>query len=118
MWAHFLEDEGFINKMNSLLAAEGGENELTQCMNDAHAVHSSTRKELIFGAEKGNAEEAIDDNQSYQMLKSKLGDKGAEYFIDAGVAGANPLSKNKDVKCLQQHLHQRHCVPLCRNCAV
>mmetsp|Transcript_14375 Transcript_14375/g.22176 ORF Transcript_14375/g.22176 Transcript_14375/m.22176 type:complete len:314 (+) Transcript_14375:100-1041(+) len=99
-----LEDEGFINKMNSILAAKEGENELTQCMNDTHAIHSSTRKKLIFGTAKGNTEEAIDDNQTFHMLKSKLGDKGAEYFIDAGVAGANPLSKNKDVKCLHAWL--------------
>lgn len=100
-----LEDEGFINKMNSLLAAKEGENELTQCMDDAHAIHSSARKKQIFGTEKGDVEEeAIDDNQTYQMLKSKLGDKGAQYFIDAGVAGANPLSKNKDVKCLHAWL--------------
>ncbi|KAK1747956.1 hypothetical protein QTG54_001919 [Skeletonema marinoi] len=93
-----LEDEGFINKMNSILAAKEGEDELSQCMNDAHAIHSSTRKKLIFGPARD------DDNQTFQMLKSKLGDKGAEYFLDSGVAGANPLTKKKDVKCLHAWL--------------
>ena len=93
-----LEDEGFIDKMNSMLAAkEGGE--LSQCMDDAHAIHSSTRKKIIFGEEETN-----DDNENFQMLKSKLGDKGAEYFVTAGVAGSNPLSKKKDVKCLHAWL--------------
>ena len=93
-----LEDEGFINKMNSILAAKEGEDELSQCMNDAHAIHSSTRKKLILGPARD------DDNQTFQMLKSKLGDKGAEYFLDSGVAGANPLTKKKDVKCLHAWL--------------
>ena len=95
-----LEDEGFIDKMNSILAATE-EGELVQCMEDAHAIHSSTRKKLIFG---GNTEGTFDDNENFQMLKSKLGDKGAEYFLESGVAGANPLSKKKDVKCLHAWL--------------
>jgi hypothetical protein len=95
-----LEDEGFINKINSKLAKSDGEDELSKCMNDAHAIHSSTRKKLIFGSERRNTDESNDDNQIFQLLQSKLGEKGAEYFLDAGVAGANPLSKKKDVKCL------------------
>ena len=92
-----LEDEGLINKINAKLAKNEGEDELSQCMNDTHAIHASIRKNLIFG----NTDESNDgNNQTIQMLQSKLGEKGAEYFLDSGVAGANPLSKKKDVKCL------------------
>jgi hypothetical protein len=95
-----LEDEGFINNINSNLAKNEEDGELAKCMNDAHAIHSSARKNLIFCSARDNADESNDGNQTLQLLQSKLGVKGAECFLDAGVAGANPLSMKKDVKCL------------------
>lgn len=96
-----IEDEGHINKINSKLTddVEGDGNKLSRCMNKAHAIHSSSRKKLVFGSATID-DKAKDGSQSYQILLSKLGQRGAEYFLDSGVAGANPLSKKQDVKCL------------------
>ena len=96
-----MEDDKFMNEINDKLIADNEENELVECMNDAHKVHAETRKELIFGDDNSDS---IEENDSYKLLESKLGERGAKYFIEAGVAGANTLSKKVDVKCLHAWL--------------
>lgn len=89
-----LEDDGFMKEINTkLVEEESGRNEWQICMNDAHAVHAKTRQDLIFG-EKSSGKDQL------QILQSKLGERGAQAFLDAGVAGANPSAKSLDVKCL------------------
>jgi len=94
-----MEDDKFMNEINDKLIADSEENKLVECMNDAHKTHAETRKELIFGDDNSG----IEESDNYKLLESKLGERGAKYFIEAGVAGANPLSK-KDVKCLHAWL--------------
>ena len=97
-----MEDDKFMNDINAkLISSNLEENKLVQCMNDAHKVHAETRKELIFGDDNSDC---IEESDKYKLLESKLGERGAKYFIEAGVAGANPLSKKVDVKCLHAWL--------------
>ena len=96
-----LEDEGFMYEINSKLETE---EELSKCMQNAHDIHSTTRKKLIFGTSMRITDIPMHKNETFQLIKSKIGDKGAEHFIGAGVAGANPLSKKRDVKCLHAWL--------------
>lgn len=96
-----MEDDKFMNEINDKLIAGNEENKLIKCMNDAHKVHAETRKELIFGDDNSDS---IEESDNYKLLISKLGERGAKYFIEAGVAGANPLSKKVDVKCLHAWL--------------
>ena len=96
-----MEDDKFMNEINAKLMIDSEENELVTCMNDAHKVHAETRKELIFGDDNSDS---IEESDNYKLLISKLGERGAKYFIEAGVAGANPLSKKVDVKCLHAWL--------------
>mmetsp|Transcript_27520 Transcript_27520/g.58810 ORF Transcript_27520/g.58810 Transcript_27520/m.58810 type:complete len:392 (-) Transcript_27520:880-2055(-) len=97
-----LEDDGFMKDVNSKLAEhEGEDNEWMTCMNDAHKVHAETRKELIFGR---GSEKIDDSSSSIQKLQSKLGERGAEAFLGAGVAGASPSATPVDVKCLHAWL--------------
>ena len=110
-----LEDEGFMKNINLRLTDTTKNEEWIACMNDAHRIHAITRKELIFEERKANWEDAdaankkfdqdgARSNDAYQTLKDKLGVNGAEFFLDSGVAGVNPLSTNADVKCLHAWL--------------
>lgn len=104
-----LEDDKFMKEINAKLAVDNEEedNEWLNCMDDAHKAHATARKELIFGEEARRDNEITDEsisNASVEALKSTLGDRGAQHFFDAGVAGANPLAKNADVKCLHAWL--------------
>ena len=97
-----LEDDGFMKDINRLLEknSEGEENKWMECFDDAHKIHADARKELILGKETSDNTE----NDSIQILESKLGQRGAKAFLDAGVAGANPSAKNADIKCLHAWL--------------
>ena len=97
-----MEDDKFMNEINDKLIADNSDINLVTCMNGAHKVHAETRKELIFG--DNNLDCSIEESDNYKLLESKLGERGAKYFIDAGVAGANPMSKKVDVKCLHAWL--------------
>ena len=88
-----------------------------KCMDDAHSVHANTRQRLILGQEissPANYLQAFTNDESnntdngnespIQILTSKLGERGAASFLEAGVAGASPLAKTPDVKCLHAWL--------------
>mmetsp|Transcript_38348 Transcript_38348/g.92490 ORF Transcript_38348/g.92490 Transcript_38348/m.92490 type:complete len:365 (+) Transcript_38348:107-1201(+) len=89
-----LEDDGFMSTVNSKL---GESEEWMECMNESHATHAMARQELV-----SNDDDNDDDNNNETMhvLQSKLGRRGAEAFLAAGVAGAIPSKTNVDVKCL------------------
>lgn len=89
-----LEDEGFIAQFNTKLVESdetGDATKLQQAMRAAHQVHASVRMELL------NTEE------HRQALQSRLGDRAAECFLSAGVAGASSDAVS-DVKCLHAWL--------------
>jgi hypothetical protein len=90
-----LEDEGFINQFNAKLKESDKNDEglsaLQKDMKDAHQVHASVRMEMIQTEEEN------------QMVRSKLGERGASAFLTAGVAGASSDAVS-DVKCLHAWL--------------
>lgn len=94
-----LEDEGYITQFNSKVAQasssntmnENGETMLQQSMRTAHQVHASVRKELIPSVEERG------------VILEKIGERGADAFWNAGVAGASADAVS-DVKCLHAWL--------------
>ena len=89
-----LEDDGFIDDINSMLQNESNTASdaesslrLTAAMNEAHAIHAKSRLDLL-------SKDAI------ERLETKLGKQGKDYFMKAGVAGANPAAEKSDIKCL------------------
>jgi len=91
-----LEDDGFMKEVNSKLV--DNENGMwMECFDGAHEAHAAARAKLIFDMKESNKKE-VDDKMN--VLRSKLGERGASSFLDAGVAGANPLASTVDVKCL------------------
>jgi len=102
-----LEDDGFMKEINSKLVSgkEGViDSEWTMCMDDAHKTHSATRKELIFGVKISDVDTMDDNSAALETLKSKLGERGAEAFLNSGVAGASSSASPVDVKCLHAWL--------------
>jgi hypothetical protein len=93
-----LEDDGFIGKINQMLqreaCAEGVSSMFKEFMNDAHIVNAESRRALI-----DDSYESVESSPR-QIIENKLGKQGAEYFMNAGVAGANPETEKPDVKCL------------------
>mmetsp|Transcript_22970 Transcript_22970/g.47743 ORF Transcript_22970/g.47743 Transcript_22970/m.47743 type:complete len:365 (+) Transcript_22970:55-1149(+) len=91
-----LEDDGFMRELNAILQADGDEgNEWRKFMDDAHIIHAKTRQTLIAEG---------DEEITLKNLKSKLGERGANSFMEAGVAGARPMALNPDAKCLHAWL--------------
>lgn len=82
-----LEDEGVMAEMNDHLMAS---KEWQAAAADAHTIHAETRRIIL------------DDSRDYEMVRSKLGDRGADAFMRAGVAGSTVGSM--DVKCLHAWL--------------
>ena len=89
-----LEDDGFIDEINSMLRNESditsdteSSLRLTASVNEAHAIHAKSRLDLL-------SKDAI------ERLETKLGKQGKDYFMKAGVAGTNPSAENSDIKCL------------------
>jgi hypothetical protein len=80
-----LEDEGLIQSWNNEKVEEWWDD-----IQSAHKVHADTRQSLLPSEE---------DRQS---IASKLGERGLEAFMDAGVAAASRNSK--DFKCLHAWL--------------
>ena len=91
-----LEDDGFIGEINQFLE-DGSESAeiFNDFMNKTHAIHSTSRMKLISASDDEST--AV---SSHQVIENKLGKQGAEYFVKAGVAGANPEAEKPDVKCL------------------
>lgn len=93
-----LEDEGYITQFNDKLccptdrgADEKLPSDLQIAISKAHRVHSSVRSQLI------------DSREDRDRVLAKLGKRGFESFMTAGVAGASPNALN-DVKCLHAWL--------------
>mmetsp|Transcript_42428 Transcript_42428/g.65215 ORF Transcript_42428/g.65215 Transcript_42428/m.65215 type:complete len:299 (+) Transcript_42428:64-960(+) len=90
-----LEDQGMILAVNQRIFAESeyfaqdGESPLRSSMIDAHERHARARRKML-------SQEELD------IIRSKLGDKGMQSFLEAGVAGASIGSH--DSKCLHAWL--------------
>jgi len=103
-----LEDDGFMREVNSKLAeSDDADGTWMECFDGAHEAHAAARAKLIFGTESSshsnessNGNDADRDDERRNVLRSKLGERGASSFLDAGVAGANPSARTVDVKCL------------------
>lgn len=100
-----LEDDGFMEQINSKLKEEAltlhldkrSVSLLADFVDHAHKIHSASREALLF-----TSPDSFDSTgcSPYQAIEKKLGNQGAQYFMEAGVAGANPSSGKLDVKCL------------------
>jgi hypothetical protein len=92
-----LEDEGFMEEINKMLQKQdsngikdAGDSTMTDFMNRAHKIHALSRQRLLS--------DSINAVKGREMIEEKLGKQGAQYFLDAGVAGVNP--SKPDIKCL------------------
>eukprot|EP00804_Cyclotella_cryptica_P016704 CCRYP_002008-RA/>CCRYP_002008-RA protein AED:0.02 eAED:0.02 QI:531/1/1/1/0/0/2/690/323 len=100
-----LEDDGFMEQINLKLEEEALTTQhekrsgslLADFINHSHKIHSSSRKALLLSSTDSFGST---DLSPYQIVEQKLGKRGAQYFMDAGVAGANPSTGKPDVKCL------------------
>ena len=98
-----LEDEGGIGAMNDIVK---GSEELQRSMVLTHELHAKVRRDMLEDVDAkmngGDADEqavgAMND-----ILRQKLGERGAEAFLSSGVAGASAGSTD-DVKCLHAWL--------------
>ena len=90
-----LEDEGGIGMMNDMV---GKSYELQQSMTLTHEFHAKIRREMVHDGVDNENGRAVED-----ILRQKLGERGAEAFLSSGVAGASAGS-TEDVKCLHAWL--------------
>ena len=98
-----LEDEGGIGAMNDIVK---GSEELQRSMVLTHELHAKVRRDMLEDVDAkmngGDADEqavgAMND-----ILRQKLGERGAEAFLSSGVAGSSAGSTD-DVKCLHAWL--------------
>jgi len=100
-----LEDDGFMEQINLKLEEESLTEHhktrrgslLADFINHAHKIHSASREALLL-----TSMDSFDSTglSPYQIIEKKLGIQGAQYFMEAGVAGANPSAGKLDVKCL------------------
>jgi hypothetical protein len=97
-----LEDDGFIDEINGVVQNEVSTGDggalLAKCMHEAHLVHSGSRQRLL------ESSSAASEKSPHEIIENKLGKEGAEHFLAAGVAGANPLAEKADVKCIHAWL--------------
>lgn len=91
-----MEDDGYIPKFTEWVQLE---DERVASIQESHKTHARMRKQLILS---GDEENKSNGTAAYQSLKERLGDKGADAFLNAGVAGAS-IDK-PDVKCLHAWL--------------
>jgi hypothetical protein len=88
-----LEDEGYISKFTEWVQQE----EYVQTsVQESHRTHATVRKQLILSDDNNNSTTAL------QSLTDKLGENGAQAFLNSGIAGAS-IDK-PDVKCLHAWL--------------
>ena len=98
-----LEDEGGIGAINDIVK---GSEELQRSMVLTHELHAKVRRDMLEDVDAkmngGDADEqavgAMND-----ILRQKLGERGAEAFLSSGVAGSSAGSTD-DVKCLHAWL--------------
>lgn len=85
-----LEDDGYIANFTSQVQIE---EEWKQSCQTRHQTHADARKAIL------STKSELDDNgDSISILRQKLGDKGADAFLNSGIAGAT--AEKPDVKCL------------------
>jgi hypothetical protein len=90
-----LEDGGGIGAMND---AVKGSAALQRSVVLAHEVHARVRRDML---DRDGADHQKD--VPMDILRQKLGERGAEAFLSSGVAGASAGS-TEDVKCLHAWL--------------
>lgn len=96
-----LEDEGGIGAMNDIVKDS---EVLRRSMVLTHELHAKVRRDMLEDAD--NADDSSNGANALAMndiLRQKLGDRGAEAFLSSGVAGASAGSTD-DVKCLHAWL--------------
>jgi len=79
-----LEDEGMISALSKKMEKV---EDWQRSARDIHVEHAQIRKEMIIG-----------DAQQMDVLKDRLGENGANAFLNSGVAGSTLDSL--DVKCI------------------
>lgn len=87
-----MEDDGYI--ANFTEQVESSEEWTASCQT-RHEIHANARKEIVMRTKSSS-----DDPMS--ILEQKLGEKGAEAFLNSGIAGATV--EKPDVKCLHAWL--------------
>ena len=100
-----LEDEGGICSMNDIVKDS---EELRRSMVLTHELHAKVRRDMLEDVDaKMNGDDDDDDEQAVgamsDILRQKLGERGAEAFLSSGVAGSSAGSTD-DVKCLHAWL--------------
>ncbi|CAB9510396.1 Protein of unknown function (DUF501) [Seminavis robusta] len=88
-----LEDEGTIPLWNDRYVKQ--DQVLQEDIQQTHALHAQVRQKLLQ-----QPKQQPDDNSD--IIRQKLGERGAEAFLRAGVAGSSPEST--DLKCLHAWL--------------
>jgi hypothetical protein len=84
-----LEDEGYISKFTEWVQQE---EDVHTSVQESHRTHATARKQLILSDDNNNSTATL------QSLTDKLGENGAQAFLNSGIAGAS-IDK-PDVKCL------------------
>ena len=104
-----LEDEGGIGMMNDVVKDS---EELQRSMVLTHEMHAKVRRNMLEVLDATMNDDAVDDHTTCSsheggamenILRQKLGERGAEAFLSSGVAGASAGSTD-DVKCLHAWL--------------
>ncbi|CAB9530151.1 Protein of unknown function (DUF501) [Seminavis robusta] len=88
-----LEDDGIIPLWNDRYVKQ--DQVLQEDIQQTHALHAQVRQKLLQ-----QQPQQPEDNSD--IIRQKLGEKGAEAFLRAGVAGSSPEST--DLKCLHAWL--------------
>ena len=101
-----LEDEGGIGMMNDIVKDS---EELQRSMVLTHELHAKARRDMLEAVDATMNDDVVEDDHSHEggamenVLRQKLGERGAEAFLSSGVAGASAGSTD-DVKCLHAWL--------------
>lgn len=97
-----LEDEGGIGAMNDIVKDS---EELQRSMVLTHELYAKVRRDMLEVVDKADGNDAADEHRGAMndILRQKLGERGAEAFLSSGVAGASAGSTD-DVKCLHAWL--------------
>jgi hypothetical protein len=91
-----MEDEGYISKFTEWVQQE---EKVQTSVQESHNIHATVRKQLIRSDDNDNNNSTT---TALQSLTDKLGENGAQAFLNSGIAGAS-IDK-PDVKCLHAWL--------------
>lgn len=86
-----MEDDGYIANFTSKVQANEFWKESVQ---ESHKKHADARQAILTA--KSTSSDNVND--SLNLLKQKLGDRGANAFLNSGIAGSTV--DKPDVKCL------------------